>query len=202
VDILHELFTSPGAYEPPPQARDVLARVAADRPLRVLDLGGNIGLFAVDTFVRYGGAHVTSYEPHPENLQVLTHCVDLNATEHWAVVPACAAPADGRLRLSDEFADAYVSDIGTEVVAVDVLPLLYGFDYVKMDIEGSEWPILDDPRWAAALGGVSVLVLEWHRRGCPVSEARSRAIAAVNSAGFACDPGVPGHHHGTIWGWR
>lgn len=94
-----------------------------------------------------------------------------------------------------------MSDVGFGVAAVDVLPILGNFDYVKMDIEGSEWPILHDERWPVAMRGVAVFALEWHDRP-EVGDCRAVAVAAVEAAGFIAEPSPPGWSHGTIWGWR
>jgi FkbM family methyltransferase len=203
VDILRELFQPPGAYEPPHEAADVLRRISTLRPLRVLDLGANVGLFGVDAFARYPQAEVTSYEPDPGNFPLLARCAGLNPDENWTVVEACVGVADGIVRMAaGNYADSHVSDVGTEVLAVDVLPLLPSFDYVKMDIEGSEWPILTDPRWVEAMREVAAFTLEWHIRGCPSGDPHALAATAVASAGFTVDPGVRGWDHGNAWGWR
>lgn len=203
MDIFDEIFRSPAAYEPPAEAAARLQEIAARRPLRVLDLGANIGLFAVDVLSRYPLAEVTSYEPDPENIRVLERCAGLNGVQKWVIVQGCAMSSDGSARITaGNFADSYVSDFGVEVVGVDVLPLFRGYDYVKMDIEGSEWAILGDERWADAMGSVAVLALEWHERGCSAINPRAAAIAAVDAAGFSFDASTPEWHHGTIWGWR
>jgi FkbM family methyltransferase len=50
----------------------------ADRPLSVLDLGANIGLF--DVYIRsvFPDARITAVEPHPENIAVLRETIDAN----------------------------------------------------------------------------------------------------------------------------
>jgi FkbM family methyltransferase len=203
LEILRELFQPPGAYNPPAPAAAALRRVASQRPLRIMDLGANIGLFAVDAFARYPDAEVTSYEPDPGNLPILKRCLDVNRGDDWTLVEACAAASDGPVHFdAGNFADSHISEQGPEVLALDVLPRLPAFDFVKMDIEGSEWPILGDPRWAHAMRDVSVFVVEWHARGRPGSDPRAIALAAVRGAGFAAEPGAVGWHHGTVWGWR
>ena len=54
-----------GEYEPPPALEPRLTQ--ADR---ILDLGGNIGMFAHWAHRRWPDAHITSFEPDPENLEV------------------------------------------------------------------------------------------------------------------------------------
>lgn len=203
MEIFDEIFRSPSIYAPPPKAATALQAIAASRALRVLDLGANVGLFGVYVLTWYPDVELTSYEPEPENLGVLKACVARNEKARWEVVEACAMTKDEVTRITGgRFADSFVSDVGAEVAGVDVLPVLSRYDYVKMDIEGSEWPILDDPRWTQAMRDVSVFVLEWHARGCSVPNPRAAAIAAVESAGFISQPSPPGWDHGLVWGWR
>lgn len=201
-EIFRELFGAPRAYDPPPGAADALRALTDTGHLRVLDLGANIGLFAVDALARYPGATVTSYEPEPENFDVLARCANLNPAAEWEIVQACVLTnSDPVMITPGGFADSYVSDFGVEVPGVDVLPLLPNYDFVKMDIEGSEWPILRDERWPNAMRGVAAFVLEWHERECPTPDPRRTAIKAVEAAGFAYESTAPGDH-GVVWAWR
>ena len=71
VGVFHEIFHA-GIYTPPaePEARlDALGR-----PPRVVDAGGNVGLFGAWLLARRPGAEITSYEPEPGNLAVLEAC--------------------------------------------------------------------------------------------------------------------------------
>ncbi len=203
MEIFDEIFRPPPMYELPHGAATALAAVAAQRPIRILDLGGNIGLFGVDALVRYPSAEVTSYEPDPANLEILRRAVEANSGRRWTVVEACALASGGPVRIdSGRFADSHVSDVGTPADGVDILPLLDRYDYIKMDIEGSEWLILTDSRWSDATPHTSVLVLEWHQVECPVPDGRAHAIAAVSAAGFTWQASEPGWPAGLIWAWR
>ena len=54
--------------------------------------------------------------------------------------------------------------------------------YLKIDIEGSEWRLLEDPRFA----GLRFLatILEWHPAGAPTGDPRTAAHDALQNAGF------------------
>jgi FkbM family methyltransferase len=211
--VLEEIFRF-GAYEPPPAVRDALAECG--EPLRVLDLGGHVGLFGLWVLGLRPDAEIVSFEPDPRNAGVLARCVEVNRLgERWTVVPAAAATADGSVAFSSSFhlsraaspADdrlaRFQSQIGDvfpflsasgllereqiEVECRDALPFMREADLIKIDIEGGEWELLADPRVREA--GARAIVLESH----PVyAEAREpeRALARLLAdAGYeACPP--------------
>ena len=77
-----------------------------------------------------------------------------------------------------------------------------GVDLLKMDIEGGEWLILEDPRFRAS--PPHALVLEYHPRGPSDGGAHGRVRSLIGDAGltqtatiFRRDDG-----HGMLWAWR
>jgi FkbM family methyltransferase len=204
-DIFDEIFVVSRVYEPPAPVADRLD--AVQRPLRVLDLGGNIGLFGAYVFDRFGDAEVTSVEPDPANAAILRRCISCNGLhDRWRLVQACAGTRAGTVALeAGRFADSRVVDGAAadaiEVPQLDVFALVSDLDVLKIDIEGSEWPIFADPRFAEL--DTQVLVVEWHDYLAP-RDPRESAIEALTSAGFVVIPSPPSdiHGFGTIWGWR
>lgn len=200
VEILDEVLTPPFDYEEPAAVAQRLSR----RGLRVLDLGGNVGLFAAWALDRYDVAELVSFEPDPTNLPILRRCRARNPAAAWTIVEACAGTAPGEVAfVAGEGADSRVAfDAATGTVTVpvvDVLPALRG-DLVKIDIEGSEWDLLVDPRLAEA--PVDVLVIEWHAHGCPAPDPFGAAVRALETAGFTVHGEDHGHSHGSLWAWR
>jgi FkbM family methyltransferase len=190
-------------YEPPAQVADALAKV--EGPLRVLDLGGNIGLFATWVLGRHPEARVTSFEPDAHNAKVLRATQRANGFDgRWDLVEAAAGAEDGSVSFStgDFYNSQVVPDGSGELVrAVDVLPLAAEADFVKIDIEGSEWPILADPRLADVRA--RAFAMEWHKVGCPAEDARAAAIGALERAGFSVLAEPPDDpRYGTLWAWR
>ena len=204
-DVFDEIFVGNRGYAPPPA---VAARFHDRPPERVLDLGGNVGLFGVFALARWPAATITSVEPDPENLPLLARCVEANgAGGRWTVIAACAMSQPGVVAFSGgRFADSAIAlqgEVVTDhVVAVDAFGLLREADLAKIDIEGAEWDLLLDPRFAAA--APPVVVMEWHQRGCPTENAYSTALDAFRRAGYEVEgePPPPGHIYGTIWAWR
>jgi FkbM family methyltransferase len=202
VGIFSEIFIA-GEYDPPPAVSERLA--ALGRPPRILDLGANIGLFAASCRERWPGASITAVEPDPENLELLRRTAAGGGIE---VVPACAANHEGSVRfVAGEFAESHVASAESseqetiEVPCVDAFALAQAADLVKIDIEGSEWELLADPRLASL--PAQALVMEWHDMRCPQPDPRAAAHAALREAGFdvLCEH-RPVESNGTIWALR
>jgi FkbM family methyltransferase len=198
---LGEVFHRPD-YAPPPEVAALLEH--RHRPLRILDLGANVGLFGVFAAGRWPDASVIAVEPDPANLAVLRRCVqEAGRGDAWQVVAAAAAAHDGSVPF--EGGGASLSRIAPgaagRVPAMDVLARLDDVDLLKMDIEGGEWEILDDPRFVA--GPPPITVLEYHPHLCPHADPRAAVEAVFASAGqrtwtiFAREDG-----HGMLWAWR
>jgi FkbM family methyltransferase len=181
---------------------------ALGRPPRIADLGANVGLFAAWATVCWPAAAITCFEPDPQNLDVLTRANAANGAR-WDVVAACAAPHDGEVAFAaGQFALSRMVDddegaATTRVAARDAFPALARADLVKIDIEGGEWPILADPRFAQL--AARAVALEYHPEGCPEPDAGGAARALLRAAGFdriervvtAAPAG-----YGSLWAWK
>lgn len=189
-------------YEPPPPVAALLAGV---REPVVLDLGANIGMFGLDALQRYEGARVTAYEPDAESAAIHRRLIELNPSERaWRLVEACAGPAHGTVAfLPGRETESRIVD-GPAPGAVtmpmeDVLPAFADADLVKLDIEGGEWALLEDPRFAAA----RVVVLEYHPPGCPDADTHAAARRLLEGHGYEV---VPLFEHpggvGMAWAYR
>jgi FkbM family methyltransferase len=171
-------------YEPPPALARALGRMPS--PV-VLDLGANIGMFGLDALARNPGARVIAYEPDARNAIIHRRLIELNDVgDRWRLVEACAGATEGSVAfLSGHETASRIVPAGSpgsiEVPMEDVLPLVATADLVKMDIEGGEWPILEDPRFAA----VGAVVLEYHPVGAAGDEPARAAIELLRDYGLA-----------------
>jgi len=206
--VLEEIFRQQ-CYALPEHARASLARL--ERPPRILDLGGHIGLFALYVFGLYPEAEITSVEPDPVNLRLLEACFRLNAGKvEWTIVRACAGVDDGTATFVScdpshgDFARSHVTASPqpgqSEVPVRDVFPLMERVDLVKFDIEGSEWQILQDPRFGRT--APPLVVLEYHPYRCPEKDALSCVTRLLIEAGYEIGPhaGSSGGE-GILWAW-
>jgi FkbM family methyltransferase len=198
VAIMVEIFGSRPIYEPP----DEVARLL-EQPLRILDLGGNVGLFDAVALDRFDVTDLRSYEPDPANLKLLR--ATAGATPQWHVIEAAAGTERGTLPfLIDRFCETRSARDGEAGVLVPVRDVRAesACDLLKMDIEGGEWPILADPRLD---GFARVIVVEWHTLGPPeLSTAPLVASRLLTERGYPHQLELPREHdgNGITWAWR
>lgn len=189
LELLYEVFTE-GSYVSP-------HAVGADSDghgLRVLDVGANTGVFAGYVLRRWPKCSITCVEPDPANLEALRLFRDSNPGARIALVEAAAATFDGEVRFQSGLgAGSMISEQGDPVRAVDFFSLASEADFIKMDIERGEWPILEDSRMRG-LGRVE-WVMEYHRRFAGDTGAAEAACELLEHAGFTVD-----HVQRNYWG--
>ena len=156
-----EIVVRHGAGDAPTRRRGVprapLRAAAAEPaldPAAILDLGANIGLFGAFAAARWPRARIVAYEPDPANAEVCRACIDANGLgarwELTAAPPPPTAPASCASMPPATRSRTPTRTASSSSKRRDVLPEIAGADLVKMDIEGGEWAILRDPRFAAA----------------------------------------------------
>jgi FkbM family methyltransferase len=130
-------------------------------PTKILDIGAHIGSFSKWTATRLPNAQVWSFEMMPENFAILS--------KNTAMLPNVRAT---NAALGDRSGTIQISALGEntggnavnwnssgDVPSIDVADVLAEWSYIdclKMDCEGSEFPILR--RIAALPGGVQAHV--------------------------------------------
>lgn len=202
--ILDEIY-SQGEYEPPDAATVALRSLG--RPIRVLDLGANIGLFGAWVLGRFPVESIHGFEPDPANAEVHEDTIAANAgRSNWSLTKACAAASTGKVQFhAGEFTLSHLASAdeeGISLPAVDVLPMMGEVDLVKLDIEGAEWEILLDGRFTSC--APHSLVLEYHQEASPEPDPRALAERVLRDAGFVVQQtnADPGFGTGLIWAWR
>jgi FkbM family methyltransferase len=185
-------------YDPPPA-------VPVFHPRRILDVGANVGYFGAFALERWPEASVIAYEPDPRNASVHAHTLALNNFgERWELRQAAAAERSGELRF-DASGDAlsHAAEHGALLVrAEDILPLVSETDLLKLDLEGGEWAILGDPRFAE--NPPRVVVLEHHPHSAAGSDPHATAIGHLSRAGLTGIETVfrRADGYGMLWAWQ
>ena len=193
-------------YDPPP----ALARIVGE-PAVILDLGANVGLFGAFAAARWPRSQIVAFEPDPENAALLERTVVANCLgARWRLERAAVGPRNGEvsfatgLNVDSHIVDGPADAADEHVMKVrvhDVLVELAAADLVKMDIEGGEWAILCDPRFAEY--PPRCLVLEYHPRGSPEPSPRSALLHVLERAGMTTESIWHGQDgHGMLWAWR
>jgi FkbM family methyltransferase len=199
--VLDEVF-SQQEYAPPQAIDKELRRIA---PLRVIDLGANIGLFGAWVLSRYPNAQVVAIEANTENVAVHERAqAENDLGDRWRLTHAVAATEAGTARATGGgyTTSVFDSDPEGDIVKIDVFPLLANVDWLKIDIEGGEWTILADERLQRL--EAKVVVLEYHLRNCPTGDPMVAATTTLRRAGYGVTPGAakPRFGAGLLWGLK
>jgi len=174
-----EMYALPAAYR---------AEAAAPAWRTIVDLGANVG-YSILYFLRaHPEARVIAFEPHPAHVACIRRHLVVNGVEAKRVELHAVAggAAAAHLTLTDAGATSEVVTKsagagGIPVEVVDIFPLVQELeiDLMKIDIEGGEYAIIDDPRFARLK--VRWLVMECHRTdavGEPYTYCQERLKAA------------------------
>jgi FkbM family methyltransferase len=128
----------------------------------VLDIGANIGFFALAARDTFPDATIHVYEPNPAALPYLK---SNSHAARYEVFPEAVGAAAGRVNLTAaDFVNVRsVQNAGGDIAQVSfgtVLERIGGHcDLVKLDCEGAEWEILSDREsWK----NVAHLTMEYH----------------------------------------
>ncbi len=150
-----------------------LRALASSRQTTVVDVGAHVGAFALEVARRFPGAQVFCFEPNPRACSYLRRNIEDNGLEtRISVVPKAVSSYAGRAVMFDarggstllpSLQEAERPQFEVEVMSFgEALEACGGrADLVKLDCEGSEYPILletPDALWAK----IERVLLEYH----------------------------------------
>lgn len=151
---------------------------------RVLDIGANVGIFAIACVQQWRGARVMSFEPHPDTFAMLKHNVDgLPVEAHNQAVIGWQRDVvlhEGKHnRLCCSLFDIGDQDMSTAITVPTTLASeLPPCDVLKIDTEGAELEILESYKH---IGNIKVLLAELHGED---RKDNSRVMAFAQKAGL------------------
>jgi len=207
-----KLYVRPWRQSDDSVIREVLERrayerhgVALDASRRWLDAGGHIGTFALAA--ASAGSSVHSFEPHPENFELLQRNAQRNRLDHLikgheaALVPQKDCCRKVPLHLaprSTSFHSIQTPFRNGESVPVRTASLEAFLethpkvDGIKMDVEGSEAALLTALlRRPDLLERINQLVFEWDFKHDPRTAPLRAVVRRLERAGFV----VAAHSH-------
>jgi FkbM family methyltransferase len=172
-----------------------------NEPIQAIDCGANIGVSLLYIKTRAPLARVICFEPNPAARAVLEKNIEAN---HWEstvqVFPYALGSEKGAADFFVDDTEATSSsgstagyeknkkgDLNSYTVAVDILShyIESKVDFLKIDIEGGEFDVLEELTVQNALRYVNALQLEYHY--IPQFQTRQLRdlIALLQSAGFS-----------------
>ncbi len=177
---------------------------------RILDCGGNIGLSAIWFARRYPGGRIIAFEPDLALVPILTRNLELTGHTDVEVIDKAVGATTGRVPFAADGRDGG-RVTGASMTTVSSIRLsdwlAEPVDILKLDIEGSEYDVLDDLCATGKITLVRHLMCEFH--GCTETQGRFQATcAALTVAGFRVTipwagtvPGLPGPEDPTPFGF-
>lgn len=150
----------------------------------IVDLGGNIGMYALAMASTNPNCKVISFEPNPMAFELLNKNMESNGIKNVTAINKGAAKVSGKfeMKILDEgsaYGGKYLGEIKKEyrtwiqekrfkIINVESLSLpdilksnnLTSVDILKMDVEGMELEILEGG--VDALEQIKRIVIEWH----------------------------------------
>ena len=196
-------------------ATEVFAEELYDIPLAIkpasirliVDLGANVGYSCVYWLYKFPQAKIIAFEPHPVHVRQLRRHLEANSGgDRVLLIPKAAGTENGELYLTDDEASSELVNIPIEgAMKVDVVDWIkeienYVIDLLKIDIEGSEYTLLADERFAQL--NVRVCVLEWHSRET-IADGRAWCEERLVHLGYqVCEGKGSSLMTGLLWAWK
>lgn len=199
-----------------------------DTSISVIDCGANIGMSLLYIKIRAPRARVMCFEPNPAARAVLERNIEENKwQDEVRVLPYALGKKKGT---ADFFVDAKTAtssggstgrhtknknqSLNSYTVEVDILSrhIDSAIDFLKIDIEGAEFDVLEELVAQEKLRSVSVLQLEYHYIPNVFTRPLSEMLALLESEGFHTfvESNMPPHriigrdtwHTYMVFAWR
>ena len=160
----------------------------------ILDCGSNIGMALLFFKALYPGARVIGFEPGPDSFELLQHNVTANRLTDVDV----HAAAVGQDESTIEFYRAKVPGSVTSSTRIERTGGLKTVvrqvrlsrfidrevDFLKLDVEGGEWAVIEELIAADRLQRIDQMVIEYHHHIAPSEDRFGEFLRLLESQGF------------------
>jgi len=183
----------------------VPVRIPPERVKLIVDLGANVGMSCLYWLAAYWRAEVIAFEPHPGHAAQCRANLERNGFLSRATLHTVAAgTADGRVWITDAGTPSQVGTMpggGYEIEVIDIFALLAGrrIDILKIDIEGGEYELLEDPRFGEL--DIRAIIMEWHERK-DRPEGHAWCCERLTELGFQLYPVFEQKTYGMMWAYQ
>jgi FkbM family methyltransferase len=168
----------------------------------VVDLGTNIGFSVLFWLNQFPNSRVITFEAHPAHAAQAARNFALNGVADRVELHTAAAGAHHR---SVSISNSGTSSTVSEAAGDDAIPMVDVFetlgdreiDLMKIDIEGGEYEIMEDPRFAALR--LKAVVMEWHKRG---AYDHRWTVERLKAIGLTVDEVFTEPDYGLLWAIR
>jgi FkbM family methyltransferase len=169
---------------------------ATDNPRPViLDCGSNIGMAILFFKALYPDCVITAFEPAPWACAAIEETLAANDLRGVTLHNAALAETDGTLELFHDpkhpgsaVMSVYEDRMPGEKVQVPAVRLSRYIsapvDVLKLDVEGSELPVLRDLVSSGTLSQIRQMVIEFHHHMSPQVDNLSECLAILEQHGF------------------
>lgn len=199
IDIAYEIFV-PDIYQCPKQLdlKDVR---------KIVDVGANVGYSCIYWLHHFPYSRVIAFEPHPAHVRQINLHLQLNhVADRVTLLASAAGTQAGKMFLTDKGSEsALLIASSHNTISVPVVDWFTEIgeeqiDLLKIDIEGSEYPLLADTRFESLK--IKTCVLEWHNTS-DYPDGRTWCIERLSQLGYSVVPGKLNQPAaGLLWAFR
>lgn len=131
----------------------------------IIDGGGHIGLSSLYFKSIYPQAKIEIFEPDGASLKMLNQNLTRNGLKNVIVHPIAITNSSGKASFDKARTDAgFISAVGNGIVETARLSNFIGanVDFLKLNIEGAEFQVLQDLEENNKLHFIKKMCIEWH----------------------------------------
>jgi len=160
---------------------------AGDQAPVILDGGSHIGISVLDFKAAHPAARITCFEPEERAFAALEANVRANGLDEIELVRAGLAAEPGQaMFVTDGDDGSAIGAHGTRTIAtVRLSDHIHGrVDYLKLNIEGQELPVLEEVEASGKLAQVREIALEYHGWHADSQQRLGRILELLDRNGF------------------